>query len=86
MRVVVGSSLHEKDGSALLGEERWKGFKMGVGSVLLVKEGVALLTLVQRMITPMFSVAEVSVIQAPAWELTVMPKFTSSSSGRLAIH
>ncbi len=45
---------------------------MGVGSVLLAEEGVAQLPLGERMVTPTFSAAEASVIQAPACVLTVM--------------
>ena len=58
---------------------------MGLGSVLLAEEGIALLVLVQRMVTPRFSAADAKAIQAPAWVLNVMPKFTSISSGLLTI-
>ncbi len=58
---------------------------MGDGSVLLAEEGIAQLPLVQCMVTPRFSAAEASAIQAPAWVLKVMPRFTSISPGRLAI-
>ncbi len=58
---------------------------MGVGSVLLAEEGIAQLPLVQRMVTPRFSAADAKAIQAPTWVLNLMPKFTSISSGRLAI-
>ena len=58
---------------------------MGVGYVLLTEEGVALLSLVQRIVTPKFAAADAKAIKAPAWVLKLMPKFTSISSGRLAI-
>jgi hypothetical protein len=52
---------------------------------LLLAGVVSLLALVQRTVTPKFAAADAKAINAPAWVLKLMPKFTSISSGLLAM-